>query len=136
MYVSDFKSENKASGRELRAMVFENGVYTGRDHDVAPFPTGPEYPSERLALDSSGNLYSGSEKAIYEFAPGSPLAPICKFLLPAGGIHGFTVDPATGAPFYFQGIGNEEVHQLTPCNGQGEFTEVQGGNIKITPGTD
>ena len=27
------------------------------------------------------------------------------------------------------------MHQLTSCNGQGEFTEVQGGNIKITPST-
>ena len=116
-------------------MVFENGVYKGQSYDIAPFPAGPDYEPGSLAVDASGNLYWDGEKAIYEFSPGDRLTPICKFMLPAGGIVGFTVHPFTGAPFYFQAKGNNEIHQLTPCSAQGEFIEVPGSNITVSPVT-
>jgi DNA-binding beta-propeller fold protein YncE len=130
-YVSDWKPNSVASGEEERVMVFEAGVYAGREDDIAPFPTGPRYAPVGLATDASGNLYTRSEEAIYEFAPGGPTTPVCKFKLAGGGIQGMTVDQVSGAPFYFSTKG-KAVHQLSACDA-GEFKEV--GTIPVSPAT-
>ncbi len=131
VYVADAKAPSAASGAEERVMVFEAGVYAGRDHDIAPFPQGPNYIPIGLATDNAGNLYTHSEDAIYEFSPADRLTPVCEFQFTAGGIQSVTVDPATGAPFFYSSKGKKEIHQLSPCNPEGEFEEV--GTIPFNP---
>ncbi len=131
VYLTDFKAPSAKSGVEERVMVFEAGVYAGRDHDIAPFPQGPNYTPIGLATDNAGNLYTHSENAIYEFSPADRLTPICEFEFSAGGILGMSVDPVTGAPFFYSSKGQKEIHQLSPCNSEGEFEEV--GTIPISP---
>jgi hypothetical protein len=114
------------SDREGRVMVFEpespgdyeHYVYAGRANDIAV-----NYYPQALALDAAGNLYIANEEAIYEFAPGEPDAPACEILVTTGGVVGMTVNPVSGEVFYFSEK-NKKIHQLAPCNGQGEFVET------------
>lgn len=132
-YLTDWKAPSSASGAEERVMVFEAGVYKGRDHDIAPFPEGAKYIPLQLSTDDAGNLYFNSEEAIYKFAPSERLAPSCEFQFPAGGIGSMTVDPKSGAPFFFSSKGKKEIHQLGACDGAGKFAEV--GTIPVSPQT-
>ncbi len=131
VYLTDYKPPSAKSGVEERVMVFDDGVYTGRDHDIAPYPQGPNYIPTGLAVDNANNLYTHSEDAIYEFSPADRLTPICEFQFSAGGITGMGVDPATGAPFFYSSKGKKEIHQLSPCNSEGQFEEV--GTIPVSP---
>ncbi len=131
VYLTDYKAPSDKSGVEGRVMVFEDGVYAGHGHDIAPFPQGPRYSPIGLATDNAGNLYMHSEDAIYEFSPADRLMPICEFQFSAGGILGMSVDPATGAPFFYSSKGKKEIHQLSPCSSEGEFEEV--GTIPVSP---
>ncbi len=131
VYLTDYKAPSAKSGVEERVMVFEAGVYTGRDHDIAPYPQGPNYIPKGLAVDDPGNLYMHSEDAIYEFSAANHLTPVCEFQFTAGGIKSLTVDPVSGAPFFYSSKGKKEIHQLSPCNSEGEFEEV--GTIPVSP---
>ncbi len=117
---------------ERRVMVFDDGTYTGRENDIAPSPPGPVIPSG-LATDNGNNLYIQSEETIYAFSPADRLTPACEFEFSAGGIQSMTVDPATGAPFFFSFKGKKEIHELSPCNSEGEFEEV--GTVAVSPQT-
>ncbi len=132
VYLVDYKAPSDKSGVEERVMVFEDGIYTGRENDIAPSPPGPVIPSG-LALDNANNLYIQSEEAIYAFSPADRLTPTCEFQFSAGGIQSMTVDPVTGAPFFFSFKGKKEIHELSACNSEGEFEEV--GTIAVTPQT-
>src|SRR6478672_8803085 len=134
-YVTDWKPPSAASGAEERVMVFEDGVYAGRDHDIAASPPAPafKYTPFGLATDDANNLYVMGEDKIFAFSPADRLNPSCEYDFSAGGLHSMTVDPTSGAPFFFSNKGKKEIHQLSPCNGEGEFEEV--GTIAVSPQT-
>src|SRR6478672_546131 len=134
-YVTDWKPPSAASGAEARVMVFEAGVYAGRDHDIAASPPAPafKYNHTALATDNAGNLYTMGEDRIFVFSPADRLNPVCEYDFSAGGLHSMTVDPTSGAPFFFSSKGKKEIHQLSPCNGEGKFEEV--GTIAVSPQT-
>jgi len=121
------------SGFEERIMVFHNGVYEGREHDLAPFPGGQKFFLGSLAADAAGHIFVRTEKSVLEFSPAERFAPICEFTFPTGGVFGMTVDPVTGAPFVFTTKSGQEIHQLSACNPQGKFEEVS--TIPVTPKT-
>jgi hypothetical protein len=131
-----FVSDNvpASGGSELRIMSFrpvtagdyEHYEYAGRAKDINGV-------FGRLAFDEAGNLYLSEEDGkISEFAGGQPGSPVCRFNNPTGGISGFTVDPSTGAPFYFT-YKRERIEQLSSCNGNGEF--MPKATISVDPKT-
>ncbi len=132
-YLVDYKAPSDKSGVEERVMVFEDGIYSGRENDIAPFPGGPQYIPIGLAVDNANNLYTRSEDAVYAFAPADRLNAICEFQFSPGGMQSMTVDPVSGAPFFFSFKGKKEIHQLSACDGEGKFEEV--GTIPVSPQT-
>jgi hypothetical protein len=133
VYVAD---ENSTEFHH-RVMVFEpvspgdysNYAYTGENHDIAPGGLGTPYPAYPV-LDDAGNIYGMEDDSIVEYSTGSPAKRVCKYSQPDGGIVAMTVNQVTGAVFYFDSK-NKKVHQLAPCNAQGEFIEV--GSIPLSP---
>lgn len=127
VYVSDANRSVAGS----RVMVFEpespgdyhHYVYAGRPHDLS-------YPIDNiagiLAVDSEGNLYTANPYgAIYEFDPQDPLAPVCEYQDPRGGLGGMTVDPATGGIFYFTANTPTKAYRLSPCQPDGKFVQAE-----------
>jgi hypothetical protein len=119
---------NDVSNNIGRIMVFEpqspgdyeHYVYAGRSHDIAE-ANKPWFP----AVDSAGNVYvTEGLKAVLEFDPSEPAAPVCKFTA-KDEIQALAVDPESGAAFYsgFKG-GKNKLHQLSPCDAQGEFQQT------------
>jgi len=125
VYVYDHKVATEATPEENRIMVFEpqspgdyqHYVYAGRSRDIVN-PQG-----SRLAIDSAGNLYVAGGAAIYEFSPAEPVAPVCEYQLPIGGIQAMTVNSQDGEVFYYS-YKDKKIHQLAACNSQGEFVET------------
>jgi len=128
VYVSDLRFSGVF---ESRVLVFDDGVYTGRANDFSPSPPAPQVAPRGLATDNAGNLFFHNEEAIYEFSPADRLNSACEFQFSAGGIQSMTVNPTTGAPFFYSSKGKREIHQLSACNSEGEFVEV--GTIPVTP---
>lgn len=125
VYITD---EDTFTDQAHRLMMFkpqtpgdyEHYVYAGQGSDIAN--GAGSNPPFRPVLDDSGNVYVAGETYIEEYKPTQPTTPICKFSLTAGGITSITVDPATGAPFFYS-FKDRLVHQLSPCNAQGKFVE-------------
>jgi hypothetical protein len=122
VYVDDV-SNNKG-----RIMVFEpqspgdyeHYVYAGRSHDIAE-AYSPWFP----AVDSAGNVYvTEGLKAVLEFDPSEPSAPICKFTA-KDEILAIAINAENGSVFYsgWKG-GKSKLHQLAPCNAQGELQQT------------
>jgi DNA-binding beta-propeller fold protein YncE len=129
VYISDYKIAPPESPElGTRVMVFEpqspgdyqHYVYSGRANDIAATNGGIGYGPSHLALDDAGNLYTDTERDIYEFAPGEPDTPVCQFTIAAGGIAALTVNPQTGEPFYFS-YKTKKINQLSACNSEGKF---------------
>jgi hypothetical protein len=108
---------------------FDEYEYAGEDVG-AVFGLGPQRP----VLDKAGNVYAvTNEQTIEEYDPDTPASPaVCKFIFPAGNVQGITVDPLTGAVFFYAGGAPKRVHRLSLCNeSTGTFTEV--GQIEVSP---
>lgn len=144
VYVSD---EATFSNLFHRLMVFrpqtpgdyEHYVYAGQANDISSgFFNNHNAPS-RPMVDEAGHVYISGETYIEEFDPTQPSTPICTFSRPSGGIMSATVNPKTGAVFYFTFKDAEKntyyIHQLNHCNAQGKFVEdaVTNPPIKVTP---
>jgi hypothetical protein len=131
VYVYD---EDTATDGFHRIMVFKPKTpgsleyeYAGQSHDIAAGPSGTNAPL-RPAVDDAGNVYVGDEGSIEEYDPAQPNTPTCTFSLPSGGITSMTVNPATGAPFYYASKPpKRQIHQLAPCNAEGKFVEKDAG---------
>jgi WD40-like Beta Propeller Repeat len=119
---------NDVSNNVGRVMVFEpqspgdyeHYVYAGRSHDIAE-AYEPWFP----VVDSAGNVYVAEGlKAVLEFNPSEPAAPVCKFTA-KDEIQGMTVNAQSGSVFYsgYKG-GKNKLHQLAPCNAQGELQQT------------
>jgi hypothetical protein len=129
VYVVDEESANSGSFKH-RLTVFEpqtpgeyeHYVYAGQGRDIAAGPLGTHSPF-RPAVDDMGHVYVAGEKFIDEYNVSQPGAAICTISIPKGGLVSMTVNPATGAPFYYS-AGERLVHQLTPCNDEGKFEEA------------
>lgn len=105
---------------------YEHYVYAGQNRDVgAGLP--PSLAPVAPVLDEAGNVYVAGDNYIQEYKPSQPATPICTFTVATGGITGMTVNPATGAPFYYS-YKNRKIHQLSPCNSEGKFVEVSAFN--------
>jgi hypothetical protein len=110
---------------------YEHYVYAGRSKDVGV--TSGENAPLNPTLDDAGNLYVQSENLIQEYDPSGPTDPVCTFRFKPGGITSITVDPKTGAPFFYTSK-ERLVHQLSPCTGSGEFIEQEpGGSYAAGP---
>lgn len=123
-----------------RVMVFhpespgdlEHYVYAGKTSDIAGgfLPANPPF---RPLVDNAGDVYVSGETYIEKYDPAVPGTPLCTFNLPTGGITSVTINPATGAPFYYS-FKDRKVHQLSPCNGEGKFVEKDSeGNFTAGP---
>jgi hypothetical protein len=125
---------HEPGGQKARVMVFRPTVagmcaghsYAGEASDFSDFPAAESVSS--LGLDSHGDLYVGTESAIREFPLSTPGIAKCAFAVPAGGIIGMTVDPASEEVFY-DSYKDGNGHQLG-CH-EGEYHEV--GSFKINP---
>lgn len=142
VYVFD---EATSSNFFHRLMVFECQVpgdkdceYAGQGKDIGGGFL-PSNPPSRPVVDDAGHIYVSGETYVEEYDPAQPTAPICTFSRPTGGILSATVNPETGAVFYFTFKDAEKeayfIHQLSPCNAQGKFTEDALANppIKVVP---
>ncbi|HET7444453.1 MAG TPA: hypothetical protein VFJ57_07325 [Solirubrobacterales bacterium] len=139
VYVTD---EDVATDQFHRLMVFrpetpgdyEHYVYAGQAKDIGSgfLPTHPPY---RPVVDDAGDVYVAGETYIEKYDPAQPAIPICTFSLTTGGITSMTVNPATGAPYYYSfKVADRKIHQLSPCNGEGKFVEKDsGGNYVMGP---
>jgi hypothetical protein len=124
LYLSDDEVSVK------RLMTFEPTIpgdlatyaYAGRAKDVGT-TTGEGAPLNPV-LDDAGNLYVQSENLVQEYDPSKPATPVCSSRFKPGGITSLTVNPKTGAPFFYTSK-ERLVHQLSPCNGSGEFVEKE-----------
>lgn len=121
-----------------RLMVFKPCVpgvvtsycYAGRSSDIG----NGSYPGPiRPMTDKAGDIFSSSETSILEYDPAHPSSPICSFNLQSGGITSATVDPATGAVFYYTVKPEKVIHQLEPCNAEGKFIESKAANPPVAP---
>lgn len=143
VYVAD---EDVATDQYHRVMVFEpcasGYCYAGKEHDIGGGFTnvsGATNPPSRPMVDDDGHVYVSGESYIEEYDPAQPSTPICTFNFSKGGILSAAVNPETGAVFYFtfkdEGKTFYLIHQLSPCNGQGEFIEDEAKNppFKVEP---
>ena len=103
---------------------YEHYVYAGRADDLK------EVFARHLALDSAGHLYASLEASIQEFDLADPSTPVCELEVPGSGAEGMTVNPQSGEVFYFS-FKNGKIHQLAPCNSQGELVET--ASFALTP---
>ncbi|MGD9735523.1 MAG: hypothetical protein AB7V58_07950 [Solirubrobacterales bacterium] len=110
---------------------FETYCYAGKAMDIGGgFPPGSA--AGRPMVDDEGDVYVSDEDTIQKFDPSQPSTPICTYTAPKGGITATTVNPETGAVFYYSYKPEPVVHQLAPCNGEGKFVEA-GPPISLTP---
>ena len=136
VYVADLgfpiAAEATAGGQLSRVMVFKNGVYTGRQHDIAASRSGDtvNYFPQQLALDAAEDLYTGNEFGIYEFAPSNPATPICGVRF-SGGVEAMTVDAETREVVYVNVNKAPNGRQLK-CNEATGLFEPS-GQFAITP---
>jgi hypothetical protein len=107
-----------------RLMVFKPktpGVFTEYEYGGEILHGGLGEPVPRSpVLDDAGNFYTREEDTIEEYSPTG--TPLCEFKESKSGIKGFTVNPVGGEIFYYN-YKDKKVHQLSPCNEQGEFVE-------------
>ncbi len=124
VYVSD---RGQGGDPASRVMVFrpqspsdyEHYVYEGRENDLAS-----SFEPRQLALDASGNLFAANLEAIYEFAPGSPAAPVCHYRVPGSGLNGMTVDDMHNLVYYYNYKYHGQISMLSGCNAKGELGEA------------
>lgn len=112
---------------------YEHYVYAGQSHDIgAGFGQETLYPSEPVT-DAAGNVYVAGSGAEYiqKYDSTQPDTPICEFEFQKGGITSHTVNRDTGEVFYYT-YKDKKVHQLEPCNGEGEFLETE-PSFKVAP---
>jgi hypothetical protein len=114
---------------------FEHYEYAGSAQDIAAGFAGEGNFPTRPVTDAAGNLYVAGDGYIEQYDPAVPSAPICSFELGTGGITAITVNPLTGAVFYYT-YKNKRVHQLTACDGTGHFTEPDPTGVALTPQRD
>jgi hypothetical protein len=127
VYISDATYKD-----ERRVMIFkpqspgdyEHYAYSGRANDI-------DGTTGSLAIDDANNLYIKASAEIEEFAPGEPPTPICEYKLPGHEFEAFTVNPANGEVFYYDGKTPTVVHQLSACDGEGKFDDK--GSFKQVP---
>jgi hypothetical protein len=110
---------------------YEHYVYAGLSHDIAPSALGTR-PPFRPVVDDAGNLYVAGEGYIEEYNPAQPSTAICAVSLPNGGLTSMTVNPETGAPFYYSAK-ERRIHQFSPCNSAGRFVEDAGPSFSAVP---
>jgi hypothetical protein len=104
---------------------YEHYEYSG---DIIGGPLGTQEPSHPV-LDEDGNIYTfSSDNFIGEYDPTGALT--CSLSLSKGGITAMTVNPASGAPFYYS-LKDRKIHQLAACNGEGKFVET--GTFNAVP---
>lgn len=112
---------------------YEHYVYAGEIAAGSGF--GGQLPT-RPVTDAAGNVYVGGgtgEKVIEEYAPetpmaypGSPSHAVCRFEYAPGEIESITVDPVSGAVFFYSNKLPIRVRRLGPCDpGTGKFTELE-----------
>ena len=128
VYVGDFALGAEGEP-ESRVMAFEpetpgdyeHYVYTGHENDIG-FSTGAEFLTNGgVTIDRAGNLYIYNGEFISEFPPGEKSTPTCRYKVPGGQLTGMTVNQQNGDLFYTKFTG--KIHQLAPCDAQGEFKE-------------
>jgi hypothetical protein len=110
---------------------YEHYVYAGQASDVGGGFLPTHAPS-RPMVDDAGNVYVSGESYVEKYNPAEPATPVCTFNLPAGGITSATVNPETGAVFYYS-FKDGLIHQLSPCNAQGQFVEDALANPPFPP---
>jgi hypothetical protein len=136
VYVMDFNAPNNFYHR---LMVFkpqspgdyEHYVYAGQSHDLwAGFAQETQYPMNPVT-DAAGDVYVSGDGYIAKLDPSQPSAPaLCEFSYSKRGIESMTVDSDSGEVFFFTSK-DKKVHQLSPCNAEGEFAET--GSFAINP---
>jgi hypothetical protein len=104
---------------------YEHYVYAGQSQDLFAGPG--TFFSIAPVIDSAGNIYviGGSNGGVIaELDPSRPSAPpVCEFEFPGGQIQSMTVNPQSGEVFFFSST-DRKFHQLSACNGEGEFAET------------
>ncbi len=120
----------------------ESGIYeyagSGEDVGAGVYNNRPSYP----VTDAAGHVYVTSAGTyIEEYDPAHPTdPPVCSFEFKQAGISAITVDPLSGAVFFFSyrkqaGFAYKSVHELSPCDeGTGKFVEV--GQFEVKPERD
>ena len=79
----------------------------------------------------NGHIVTDGNFDIYEWDPSQPNTPICHYRYNKGGISALTVDPASGAVFFYSNI-DKTLHELSPCDpSTGTFTDL--GVISYSP---
>ncbi|MDX6603378.1 MAG: hypothetical protein QOF13_2580 [Solirubrobacterales bacterium] len=115
---------------------YEHYVYAGQSHDIgAGFLGKTPYPTEPVT-DAAGDMYVAGPEAEYiqKYDPAHPASPICEFEFEKSGISAYTVNRDTGEVFYYT-YKDKRIHQLEPCNAQGEFPETE-PPFKVAPQRD
>jgi hypothetical protein len=84
--------------------------------------------------DVKGDIYAAGAGGTYiqMYEAGQPAAA-CEFTFTKGGITAMTVNRSTGEVFFFSSK-DKRVHQLSPCDAGGEFTEL--GSLAVAPQRD
>lgn len=139
VYVSDSNNEDSFYHRIMKFEPVSPGnvtayKYAGISQDIAAGNSGSNPPPSEPSVDSLGHVYVVNEEhAIAEYDPTDPTgAPICTFNYPAGTIKGMTVNPETGAVYFYAANPPVRVHELSPCNPLTQkFSEV--GQIEFSP---
>ncbi|HET7444373.1 MAG TPA: hypothetical protein VFJ57_06915 [Solirubrobacterales bacterium] len=116
-----------------RLMIFKPktpGVFTEYEYggEIVNGALGTPEP-RRSVLDDAGNIYTAGADYIGKFS--STGTPLCEFKEPKSGITGFTINPATGEPFYYS-YKDHKIHQLEACSG-GKFTPAADGEFTAMP---
>jgi hypothetical protein len=105
--------------------------YAGQSHDIGA--TAASIVPSRPITDAAGNVYVNNEEVIQEYNPSQPSVPFCSYTKVNAQIAAMTVHPSTGEVFYYSAA-DREVHQLSACNGAGDFVEI--GRFPVAPPRD
>jgi hypothetical protein len=111
--------------------AYEHYVYAGQDHDIQAGFKQQTTPTTEPVTDAAGDVFVATEESVAKLDPSQPSAPpLCEFVFPTGGMEGMTVNPLSGAVFFFT-YKDKRIHQLSPCDGEGNFGEE--GTFVLAP---